>query len=211
MTDDAKQNRRIYAKGYYDGLRFAGINIIEGENYMTAKARKPEPRQTAVNTLTSIKEDDLKAQLNVMTSLPRLVYDCVPIASPWTSVEITNEVVRKGENQSLSVIERCIAALINTGVVKELTKGKYIRTKVIHKKPDTDSNVISMTAKTEPQSSLDILVELSGKAFRLAQEVKSLAESIETAALNIAEQTQSSEAQAEKLRQLQKLLKSLGE
>ena len=106
----------------------------------------------------------------------------------------------------------CLNQLAILGLIKETSKGCFQRVE-IHEKPESivikpkeiEKMAIRPTAldTKQPATPID---RLSKFAIRL----RDLANDMETAALELAEQAEKNDAETAKMRQLQQILKSLG-
>ena len=105
----------------------------------------------------------------------------------------------------------CLNKLLDLGLVSEVSHGQFKRVNIREKQPqqaDDDQyqpeiERPTMTIKTQTQNPIDRLSSL-------AKRLRDLATDMETAALDLAEQSEKNEKETEKMRQLQALLKSLG-
>ena len=111
----------------------------------------------------------------------------------------------------------CLNTLIEAGIVKEVSKGAFQRIEIREKaepvvtnKPMEPSQMsiramqpVAVQPVTQSATPID---RLSKFAIRLRE----LANDMETAALELAEQAEKNEIETSKMRQLQQILKSLG-
>lgn len=174
--------------------------------------------------------------LRGQTNVAQKVYQAVPAQCAWGYDEIQREVRRLGFFVDYNVMQGCLNALCNAGLVRESPKGKhFVRTEVrgvTEKSPPASwddveeavdnviaietTKVIDMATPSTLQmvpttiSPIDQLTKLSARALTLAGQMKMLANDIDNAAVEIASQLEHSEKQSAKLRQLQELLKSIG-
>lgn len=96
------------------------------------------------------------------------------------------------------VILGCINTMVDAGVVVESPKSKFQRVEV-------KSKAIKEPMKVAKQDTSAI-----DRLSVIAQKLRELAQDMESAALDLAEQVEKNEADTTKMRQLQALLKSLG-
>lgn len=154
--------------------------------------------------------------LDGQTAIARKVFDFVPIQDAWTAHQIAQTMHRTTRAlMDLRVLQACLSALTNSGLVCEAKPGLYQR------KPLRVSNMnepIPMKAATSqqpprrnptqppetarPQSAVDLLSELAERA-------RTLATDLEAAAELIVKEQEEKEANLQKLAQLQSILKSL--
>jgi hypothetical protein len=150
-------------------------------------------------------------------ALAQKVYSAVPISEPWSTSYIQCEMQRNGgSNKDMSIISGCLNSLVASGLIVEKERGTFMRAPVKDKPIDKQSE--QPTSKKEPMATLSpkthrspvaILSAISTRANVTADALKKLAEDIEMAALEIEESISLGDAETQKLRQLQQLLKSL--
>lgn len=152
-----------------------------------------------------------------LTAQARKVYDSVPKAESWDASQIIQELHRKGQSMSdMHVVRGCLNSLIACGLVLESSRGAFTRVEVKEKK----STALPDTTTQKPKESEHMAIQNSnasdaknGPIDRLSgisQRLRILATEIDDAAIALAEQTEKGDAETEKLRQLQAILKSLG-
>ena len=194
--DDAPNHRKVYARGYYDALRQHGIEKM-------------------------ISEDRRSQILKAQSSLAQKVYEAVPIEGPWSPSFIQSEMQRMGNSSAndLRKIQGCLNTLIESGLIREPEKNVFQRIAVREKCaklpefteplkvkiPMPTTTTAPQTAKTPSQ----ILASLSARAKKIGEQVAALAEDIDMAQLEIEEMNSAKDADTQKLKQLQQLLKSL--
>jgi hypothetical protein len=146
------------------------------------------------------------------------VYEAVPASEAWTSTQIIAEISRLGYSMRDSkAIIGCLDTLKRQGLIAEPERGSFIRTEV--KETTTFDKFIEETkektmATSKPvtqikQSNLDRLISLSEKANGLAAQMKAMATELENVALEIEAEIQENSTSAQKLKQLQELLKGV--
>lgn len=153
-----------------------------------------------------------------LSSIAKKVFESVPISEAWNAPAISAEMRRLGSGGADSrVVLGCLNTLIESGLVKEVSKGTFQRIEireraepVVTSKPMEPSPMsiraiqpVVVQAVTQSVTPID---RLSKFAIRLRE----LANDMETAALELAEQAEKNDAETSKMRQLQQLLKSLG-
>lgn len=151
-------------------------------------------------------------RLRVIEDLPSItkkIFECVPIKDEFTSKQILAELKRQGRTFDLKRIEACLHSLKESKLIN--ANGVYwSRNAVATKKPEKKGEAIVRQQKTAsvpaPEKTkrhpLEILDEISKKADQLKSD-------IESAALEISEHVEEVEANAEKMKQLKTLLKSI--
>lgn len=170
---------------------------------------------------------------NNLTVIAQKVFSAVPIADTWNAVEVHQELVRQGRARDFKTTQGCLASLVESGIVVEPERGAFRRAKMRVKAMDDLKEIVpspptpaSMPLKEQPimptvphspdagaaklHTPLDRLSLLSGRVQQMMAGLQALADDIETAALEIADQMAENEENARKLKQLQALLKSLG-
>lgn len=166
-----------------------------------------------------------EARLNNLSSMARKVYEAIPAAESWSLSFIQSEISRTSSSgRDARTVLGCIRCLIDSGLATEPSRGQYQRTQRREPKkaapqpkpqdidaPDMKNAPTAATpAPTENPKPIAILSKLATRARGLAKELTILADDLDTSALEIDEGIAASNADNEKLRQLQQLLKSLG-
>lgn len=161
-----------------------------------------------------------------MTNIAQKVYAAVPASEAWGMSVIFSEMQRMGyPTRDIRVMQGCLNNLKEAGLVSEPERGRFIRTPVKAEKaqptlqPETQEILSMPPAKLPsplPEKSLALVPApeptrspmsiLSALALRC----RSLADEVETVALEIDEMFAAQNDNVEKLAQLQKILKSLG-
>ena len=153
-----------------------------------------------------------------MNAPVKKVYEAVPVSEAWTSTQIIAEISRLGYSMRDSkAIIGCLDTLKRQGLIQEPERGSFIRIEV--KETTTFDKFIEETkektmATSKPvtqikQSNLDRLINLSEKANGLAAQMKAMATELENVALEIEAEIQENSTSAQKLKQLQELLKGV--
>lgn len=211
-------HRKVYAKGYYDGLNAAqskNEQVPKEDNNMMSRARFNEI-------------------YNSMSSVAKKAYDAVPIEKPWNAPMILSEMQRNGGSSDYRIVSGAINTLKNAKLILEPTKGEFIRacvkpevvektivrpfinemkeemkTPAIIVKP-TLAQVDKQQEQSQGKTPIDRMGELSAKLSILADSVKQLAVEINDTAIAIEEDIEESAENSAKMNQLKTLLKSLG-
>lgn len=98
-------HRKIYAKGYFDGIEAA-----QRETGGTVNHRKAE------------------AKLINMSGVTKRVYWAIPLQESWTPAQIYGELKRLNKPvQDLRHVTHCLKELADTGLVRESPKGVFTR------------------------------------------------------------------------------------
>jgi hypothetical protein len=156
-----------------------------------------------------------------VTAVAQKVFHAVPKEAAWPVQAIHGELARKGQNIDRKIVEGCLTALMGSGLVTQPTTAAYrqVKVKEAHEKEEqkveymtTPKSAIPARMPPPPESpaALDRLASLANRARQMMDNLKALADDIETTALEVTEQMAANEENAQKLKQLQALLKSLG-
>jgi hypothetical protein len=199
--DNEKSHRKVYAKGYFDGLA-AALAIKQGQAM----------NQSKFNSIHS-----------GLTSIAQKVYEAVPISDPWSVAMLKNELVRTGKSMDTRTLEGCLNSLMRSGLISEPSPGHWIRVKVREKVGASGDSAIEYFTPPPPQEKkqlstqeakpnrrpIDILSELSSEVANYGEGLKKLAQKLDSAALEIEGQLEQNSADSVKLKQLQELLGSI--
>lgn len=201
MSDPAN-HRKVYARGLFDGLRKAGID--NPEEFMN-QARQ----QSKENNLSGIQ---------------RKIYECTPIKSPWHVSQICTEVYRAtGSRCERKTVDDCLMKLTEMGLCKEFKQGHFMRVeaRIAAKEPEKvvaspveECNVIDIKKIVAAVEKVGEERKAAGPMDRLAAvagELRSLANVIEEIACDVEQSMQQANEKTAKLRQLQELLRGLGQ
>lgn len=146
------------------------------------------------------------ALLDGCTALARKVYAGVPISEPWNLHEIKVELLRQNVTISQHVIAGCLRALVDSGLVRELEAQTFIRTPVKNmKEPSMKPKLV--TPETQETSSPEPTIFEALAA--IAVQLRTLADDIDSVALKVNAASEAENAELQKLRQLQSILKSI--
>lgn len=148
------------------------------------------------------------------------VFDAVPINEPWMATAISAEMRRIGSGGSDSrATLGCLNSLLEMGLVQEPTKGYFQKVQPKECTPPKEPRIVEakhqitetkMQAKPTTLQMTTATVTPIEKLSKLAARLRDLANDMEVAALELAEQAEKNEVETAKMRQLQTLLKSLG-
>lgn len=166
-----------------------------------------------------ISQTRFKQMFNVLNAPVKKVYEAVPVSEAWTSTQIIGEISRLGYSMRDSkAIIGCLDTLKRQGLIQEPERGCFIRVEVKETVTTFDKFIEETKEKTmatsKPvtqikQSNLDRLINLSEKANGLAAQMKAVATELENVALEIEAEIQENSTSAQKLKQLQELLKGV--
>ncbi|MDR6447464.1 hypothetical protein J2794_003580 [Paraburkholderia terricola] len=155
-----------------------------------------------------------QSALNSQSAIAKKVLEMVPIQDAWSRSEIASHLRRVTKSSpDVAVLDGCLVRLKDAGLIRERQTGFYQRVEirereVLHVATETKTE-LNGDAGAPAKSPIDILSGLAERARSLATSVVVLASDIETAALTIEQGNAESNANLDKLRQLQALLKSL--
>jgi len=154
------------------------------------------------------------------------VYQVVPITDKWSVSQIMTELARINGSKDVRIVSGCLNTLKDSGLVKEVAGGMWVRVEVKIKQPaavvieavaqpEDAEPVPAINTKPEPTpvskivSPMERIGALSSQALAIIQSLHQLAADIEAAALEIEEQMESNNRDNAKLQQLKELLKGL--
>lgn len=153
-----------------------------------------------------------------LTVQAKKVYDCVPISESFDAAQIIGELHRRNISMSdKHVILGCMNSLIDIGLVKEVSRGVFIR-EVIRKKIELKEHEVKQieiekdvkVKQQTPVTNTPAVVSPLDLLGDFANRLRTLADDAERIAMIIAGQAEKNDAETAKLRQLQAILKSLG-
>lgn len=162
------------------------------------------------------------------TSIARKLFEFVPIAEEWTEFQIASEMRRvTGSAPDLKVARGCLRDLADSGLIRR-RNDQFRRAHAPEKPQQKESEMPAAKAVTtmqlkpavkhEPQaapSPIEILGDIAGSIVALSKSVagqlQQLASRVEEAAIQIEQGQEANAANLQKLKQLQQLLRSLGD
>lgn len=164
-----------------------------------------------------ISQTRFKQMFNVLNAPVKKVYEAVPVSEAWTTTQIIAEISRLGYSMRDSkAIIGCLDTLKRQGLIQEPERGSFVRVEVkaietyVKFMEETKEKIMATKPVTQiKQSNLDRLISLSEKASGLAAQMKSMAAELENVALEIEAEIQENSTSAQKLKQLQELLKGV--
>lgn len=164
-----------------------------------------------------ISQTRFKQMFNVLNAPVKKVYEAVPVSEAWTTTQIIAEISRLGYSMRDSkAIIGCLDTLKRQGLIQEPERGSFVRVEVkaietyVKFMEETKEKIMATKPVTQiKQTNLDRLISLSEKASGLAAQMKSMAAELENVALEIEAEIQENSTSAQKLKQLQELLKGV--
>lgn len=166
--------------------------------------------------------------LQGQTSIARKLFEFVPIAEEWTEFQIASEMRRvTGSAPDLKVTRGCLRDLADSGLIRR-RNDQFRRAHAPEKPQQKEAEMpaakavttlqLKSTVKHEQQaapSPIEILGDIAGSIVALSKSVagqlQQLASRVEEAAIQIEQGQEANAANLQKLKQLQQLLRSLGD
>lgn len=154
---------------------------------------------------------------NVLNAPVKKVYEAVPSGSAMNTTQIIAEISRLGYSmRDPKAIIGCLDTLKRHGLIVEPTRASFVRIEVkdqtvkpIIEEPKEEIMATQKPLITKKITNLEKLASLSEKATTLSSQMKALASELETVAIEIEDEMKASAGSAQKLKQLQELLKGL--
>ena len=174
----------------------------------------------------SMSQSRFDAIFSGQTSIAKKVYEAVPIAESWNARKIMTELSRLGISQDQRTVTGCLENLRKSGLVNEFLKGEFRREpikEVVLKAEAGKAKEVSVITLPKPTiapsavahpadlSPMDILGALAARAANLASMANDLSSDISDAAVEIQQHIENNDADTQKLKQLQSILKSIGQ
>ena len=164
-----------------------------------------------------ISQTRFKQMFNTLNAPVKKVYEAVPVSEAWTTTQIIGEISRLGYSMRDSkAIIGCLDTLKRQGLIQEPERGSFVRVEVkaietyVKFMEETKEKIMATKPVTQmKQTNLDRLISLSEKANGLAAQMKAMATELENVALEIEAEIQENSTSAQKLKQLQELLKGV--
>jgi len=150
-----------------------------------------------------------------LNGIARKVLDSVPVLVPWGKDQIHGELRRQGVGCDRALVDGCLDNLRGRGLIREPARGQFIRITGKTTSPQPEEDMATTRAQVlQPQAVEMQVAEKKDSLSRLADCAKSLrqmADQVDAIVLDVEERVQTIERDTEKLRQLQALLKSIGQ
>lgn len=155
------------------------------------------------------------------------VYEAVPITEAWTIGAIHAELVRLGKSRDLNNTKWCLNRLAQAGLVKEPSRGIFMRESVREPKADiTDEDMdyaafddelskqpeqkeTEVSEEKSAMTTMEKIDKVSAMLKGMADSIKSMALEVENLAIEVDDALKAKDAESEKLHQLKALLKSI--
>lgn len=155
------------------------------------------------------------------TGIARKVYDCVPIAEPWTSFQVMTAMRNMtGSTPDSRIVSGCLVTLVDSGLIKKTGRDSFQRIPVDQKTKTQEPKMAEPAKKVEVKevamveqkrvvSPLEMLGELATEIVGVGEHIKRLAGRVEDVALAVEQEREANAKSMESYRQLKALLKSL--
>ena len=148
-----------------------------------------------------------------LSTVAQKVYAAVPIADEWAIEAVRRELTRKGHSIDMHTIRGCMNTLVDSGLVAEPSRGTFSRVaiKEAYKAPPKPIKEAKQPEKPAmpKQGAIDKLTALSARVRTAMSAMKTLADDIDNAALEIEADIIKAGEGAQKYKQLQALLKEM--
>ena len=150
-----------------------------------------------------------------LTSIARKVLEAVPKQDVWSAQQILGEMGRTGSQPDFTTMRGCLNSLKDAHLVREPEPGHWQRVaprQVITRGELRIDEPAPPTPAPPPGRSdtLSRIAELSQELRTVAAKVTTAAAALDDVAIEIEERLQVIDADGQKLRQLQSILKSIG-
>lgn len=152
------------------------------------------------------------------TETARKVYSVMPIAEPWGFSQIAKELDRLGIQIRWDIMQGCVASLVACGIVDEPRRGHFIRASVRPEPVATPApppmlHIVPPTGTPMPlpappaKSTMEKLADIAESLRKLSHAANTIANDIDTIALEVEEGNGAERKELAKLRQLRDLLR----
>ena len=190
MTDDDAKPRygSVYARGYNDGLRAAGVTNPYEVPFLTSKATKDERSYKSQQSLIQLIDQAASGQANKesspvmnakkfeskyngLTSVAKKIYESLPIKESWTVSQIIAELARNGHRQDHTVVLRVCRELTESGLaimssINSRGDASFVRSKVEKPQPQKPKEETAMPEPipaSKPKSADVVAIKATAK------------------------------------------------
>lgn len=154
----------------------------------------------------------LRAIEDGQTGIARKVLAAVPLVEHWTVGKIIGELRRTGCNAEVSIVEGCLTSLVESGLVRRPQVGVFQRVPIPAEPARSAAEELETPpAPRQPPDLLERWGRIGAALRERATQLVALADDIDAAALETAEQLAKAGAGDEQLRKLRALLKAVVE
>lgn len=145
------------------------------------------------------------------TGIAKKVFECVPAQESWTEAQVIGALMAMtGSTPDARIVRGCLRDLADSGLIRKTDSSHWQRVRVKTKQDKEPEMASEKKAQVDPIEILGgLATEVAALACEFESQLKRIATRIDDAALAIAQDRDSSADAAEKLRQLQALLKGL--
>jgi len=189
VTPTEQSRRMSFGRGVMEGLRMAGV-------------------QNPGDVMNAAKLARIESGLN---SMAKKVLGAVPIQAPWSKEQIVSELRRAGATVDRAVVDGCLITLCERGLVKEPSRGSFIRviarliTQATEEFHDMSANARPAAAQ-QPQPSAPERDDSLSRLANLGALLRRAADECDAIALDVEARVQAAGKEGETLRQLKALL-----
>ncbi|MEY2681175.1 MAG: hypothetical protein RL661_1406 [Pseudomonadota bacterium] len=181
MADDLP-HRRVYARGYYDGLRAAGVTEESMMGMKKVRATQMAPsalQQGLAPLLKSISFQRFEEAFAMLAAKDKSVYEACPITDQYSTTQIQQALKRKGTQ--VPDVGDCLARLEARGLIEK--KNNVIRRVRVEPKPPM--KLVITDKKNTPMPQEDFLEPVRKCAIELQAAAAALTSAINDASANI--------------------------
>lgn len=147
------------------------------------------------------------------------VLDCVPFGDPLSMGRIVGLLAERGQKFDPRVVQGCLAALLDSGLVREAAAGTYQRVAIPAKRvtlkvaapaePAEAAQAAAGPAPDAPRDTLAKLADMAAATRAAAADLTQLADRLDDLAIEVEERIQAVKDRTAKLEQLSALLRDL--
>ncbi len=168
----------------------------------------------------------LDSLIHGLNGQARKVYEATPIGESWEVLRIAREIRRvHSTGPALDVLQGCLSALRDSGLIKEPVRGQFIRSQVPSytppKQPDPEAQMAAPTPQQPAPAATTLQVKtaqrgrsplldrfgaMAEEARAMAGRLTALANQLEAAAIDVDDAIKEASTGNERLRQLRELL-----
>lgn len=136
MTDNNAKPRygSVYARGYNDGLRAAGVANPYEVPFVSTRTKKEIGRVDAAFALATtspsrspanqqfkrpaeITQQRFSSVFNGLSVVLKRLYECVPIGEKWTAEQVASEFARKVASKPVTEVKKLLNSLDSNGLI----------------------------------------------------------------------------------------------
>lgn len=158
-----------------------------------------------------------EALVESQSAIARKVLSVVPIQEHWSAKQIHAELHRQTQATiDRRIIEGCLRALVDSGLVREHPRDSYIRempkedqprTRLVKDEPSTPEPAMSKPNPAPTPINAVLVADPLDRLGNVARRLRGMADEIEELALEVGQQMEAVEADGRKAAQLKALLK----